>query len=83
MFVTMHQSVAAISLRMYQALKRRNHVTPTSYLETAANYKTLLGEKRTELAGKANKLKGGLAKLDETRTHVRTCVGHSRVSPAT
>jgi dynein heavy chain len=55
---------------MYQALKRRNHVTPTSYLETVANYKALLGEKRTQLAGKANKLKGGLTKLDETRVQV-------------
>jgi dynein heavy chain len=55
---------------MYQALKRRNYVTPTSYLETVHNYRTLLAEKRSQLAGKANKLKGGLTKLDETRIQV-------------
>lgn len=71
MFVTVHQSVEAASLRMFQAVKRRNHVTPTSYLETVLNYKTLLTEKRSTLAGKANKLKGGLTKLDETRVQVR------------
>lgn len=71
MFVTAHQSVEATSLRMYNTLKRRNYVTPTSYLETVANYRALLSEKRTELSSKANKLKGGLTKLDETRVQVR------------
>lgn len=75
MFVTAHQSVEATSLRMYQALKRRNYVTPTSYLETVANYKMLLSEKRTELSSKANKLKGGLTKLDETRVQVGLAPG--------
>lgn len=71
MFVTAHQSVEATSLCMYQTLKRRNYVTPTNYLETVANYRALLSEKRTELSSKANKLKGGLTKLDETRVQVR------------
>lgn len=74
MFVTAHQSVEATSLRMYQALKRRNYVTPTNYLETVANYKSLLGEKRSQLVAKANKLKGGLTKLDETRIQVGACI---------
>lgn len=71
MFVTTHQSVEATSLRMFAALKRRNHVTPTNYLETVANYRALLTEKRTEVSSKANKLKGGLTKLDETRVQVQ------------
>lgn len=76
MFVTVHQSVEATSLRMYQTLKRRNYVTPTNYLETVLNYKTLLTEKRSALVGKANKLKRGLTKLDETRVQVRGCIPH-------
>lgn len=71
MFVTTHQSVEATSLRMFAALKRRNHVTPTSYLEMVTNYRALLTEKRTELFSKANKLEGGLTKLDETRVQVQ------------
>jgi dynein heavy chain len=78
MFVTAHQSVEASSLRMFQLLKRRNYVTPTSYLETVANYRVLLIEKRTELLNKANKLKGGLTKLDETRVQVRLGLGDTR-----
>lgn len=75
MFVTTHQSVEATSMRMFASLKRRNHVTPTNYLEMVANYRALLTEKRTELLSKSNKLKGGLAKLDETRVQVRLPTG--------
>jgi dynein heavy chain len=70
MFVTAHQSVEAMSRSMWQSLKRHNYVTPTNYLETVRNYKTLLAEKRSELLSKSNKLKGGLTKLDETRVQV-------------
>lgn len=35
-------------------------------------YRRLLREKRLELGDKANKLKGGLQKLDETSVQVRT-----------
>jgi hypothetical protein len=38
----------------------------------------LLIEKRTELLNKANKLKGGLTKLDETRVQVRLGLGDTR-----
>ncbi|GIM07381.1 hypothetical protein Vretimale_11536 [Volvox reticuliferus] len=69
-FVTAHQSVEATSTKMFQALKRRNYVTPTNYLETVRGYKDLLGEKRRELGEKAAKLQGGLQKLDETSVQV-------------
>lgn len=75
MFVTAHQSVVATSRDMWQTLKRRNYVTPTNYLETIRNYKALLGEKRQALLSKAEKLRAGLTKLDETRVQVG--VGHT------
>jgi dynein heavy chain len=51
---------------MLAQLSRQNYVTPTNYLETVRGYRLLLKEKRAELGDKANKLKGGLEKLDET-----------------
>lgn len=69
-FVTAHQSVEATSAKMFAQLKRRNYVTPTNYLETVRNYRGLITDKRTDLAQKANKLKGGLQKLDETTVQV-------------
>lgn len=71
-FVAAHQSVEEMSKRLWLQLKRHNYVTPTNYLETIKNYRALLTEKRAELSGKANKLKGGLLKLDETRVQVST-----------
>lgn len=70
MFVTAHQSVEHASTKMLAALKRANYVTPTNYLETVRGYRLLLTEKRSELGDKADKLKGGLQKLDETRVQV-------------
>ena len=55
---------------MLAQLSRRNYVTPTNYLETVRGYRSLLKEKRAELGDKANKLKGGLEKLDETSVQV-------------
>jgi len=70
-FVTAHQSVEHTSAKMAAALKRKNYVTPTNYLETVRGYVGLLSEKRRELGDKANKLKGGLEKLAETSVQVR------------
>ena len=69
-FVTVHQSVEETSKRMYAQIGRRNYVTPTNYLETVRGYRKLLKEKRAELGDKAEKLKGGLEKLDETSIQV-------------
>jgi hypothetical protein len=46
-FVTAHQSVEVTSAKMYAALKRRNYVTPTNYLETVSYY----GHKQFTLPG--------------------------------
>eukprot|EP00232_Nephroselmis_pyriformis_P029065 CAMPEP_0182867354 /NCGR_PEP_ID=MMETSP0034_2-20130328/8675_1 /TAXON_ID=156128 /ORGANISM="Nephroselmis pyriformis, Strain CCMP717" /LENGTH=4528 /DNA_ID=CAMNT_0024999703 /DNA_START=83 /DNA_END=13669 /DNA_ORIENTATION=- len=69
-FVTAHSSVSEKSADMLNTLKRHNYVTPTNYLEFVNGYKLLVKEKRTELADKAQKLRGGLEKLDETSVQV-------------
>ncbi|XP_063305793.1 dynein axonemal heavy chain 2 [Pelobates fuscus] len=69
-FVTMHRSVAEYSHKMKLELRRQNYITPTSYLELVSRYKSLLAEKRAELGEKANKLRNGLYKIDETREKV-------------
>jgi len=70
MFVTAHQSVSKVSAQMREEVKRINYITPTSYLETVNNYIELLKMKREQLLNKANKLRGGLEKLDETGEQV-------------
>ena len=70
MFVTAHQSVARVSKRMREEVSRINYVTPTNYLETVKGYIELLREKRDQLMSKAEKLRGGLEKLDETGVQV-------------
>ena len=69
-FVTVHSSTSVTSSQMLQQLKRHNYVTPTNYLEFVNGYSKLLREKRAEIGDKANKLKGGLQKLDETAVQV-------------
>ena len=70
-FVTAHQSVSDMSAEMLQKLKRHNYVTPTNYLEFVGGYKSLLAEKRHQIGDKAQKLRGGLLKLDETGEQVQ------------
>jgi hypothetical protein len=69
-FVAAHQAVEDTSRRMWQQVKRRNYVTPTSYLEAVRGYRALLLEKLGALRGKADKLRGGLTKLEETAEQV-------------
>ena len=69
-FALIHSSTAAKSTEMLAALKRKNYVTPTNYLEFVRGYRTLLVEKTKEIGGKRDKLRGGLTKLDETGVQV-------------
>jgi dynein heavy chain, axonemal len=69
-FVTAHESAMETSTKMFAAIKRRNYVTPTNYLEFVNGYNTLLREKKKSLADNASKLRGGLTKLDETTIQV-------------
>lgn len=83
-FVTAHESVSTKSEAMYEALKRRNYVTPTNYLEFVEGYKTMLCDKKRSLADKAGKLRGGLTKLDETTVQVgemQVCLHLSSIAP--
>ncbi|XP_071815449.1 dynein axonemal heavy chain 3-like isoform X3 [Apostichopus japonicus] len=59
-----HESVRAMSERFYTALRRRNYVTPTSYLELIKTFKHLLNKKRMEILTLKNRYSVGLEKLD-------------------
>ena len=41
-----HQSTRDLSVRFFNELERHNYVTPTSYLELIATFKSLLDRKR-------------------------------------
>uniref|UniRef100_H3DNF8 Dynein axonemal heavy chain 2 n=1 Tax=Tetraodon nigroviridis TaxID=99883 RepID=H3DNF8_TETNG len=69
-FVTIHQSVAQMSLKMRLDVRRYNYVTPTNYLELVSGYKKLLAEKSLELGEQVNKLCNGLLKISDTREKV-------------
>ncbi|XP_013149055.1 PREDICTED: dynein heavy chain 2, axonemal [Papilio polytes] len=61
-----HSSVGRHSVRMWNEMRRVNHVTPTNYLELVSGYKEMLKNKREEVALQANKLRNGLGKVEET-----------------
>jgi len=68
--VAVHKSVLEVSARMRDEIGRVNHVTPTNFIETVRGYLELLDEKRTGLLDKADKLRSGLNKLEETGVQV-------------
>ncbi len=51
-------------VRYYNVLRRRNYVTPTSYLELILTFKKLLGEKRDEILMLKRRYETGLEKLE-------------------
>ncbi|XP_068978772.1 dynein axonemal heavy chain 2 [Bombus flavifrons] len=69
-FSLIHKTVSEFSSRMAAEMKRYNYVTPVNFLELVAGYKTMLAEKRKDLAIQANKLRNGLSKIDDTRVKV-------------
>jgi len=70
MFKRIHKSVERISVKFVQELRRYNYVTPSSYLEQLNLFKSILGEKRTELKKQIDRLKNGLDKLREANEAV-------------
>ena len=58
-----HQDVSELSDSFMSQLKRRNYVTPTSYLELIQAYKGNLDLKRTEISQAKNRYEVGLEKL--------------------
>ncbi|XP_066284547.1 dynein axonemal heavy chain 3-like isoform X3 [Branchiostoma lanceolatum] len=65
-----HQSVRALSDRFFASLRRRNYVTPTSYLELIKTFKSLLETKRLEILTLKNRYTVGLEKLDFASSQV-------------
>jgi dynein heavy chain len=67
MFKQIHLSVEKASVSYYGMLRRRNYVTPTSYLELLGSFGKLIGIKRNEISTKKDRLQIGLDKLSETK----------------
>mgnify|MGYP000067473068 CR=1 FL=1 len=69
-FKLVHQGVAHVSTEYFEVLRRHNYVTPTSYLELLATFKTVLSLKRKEVGEMRNRLQIGLDKLISTASQV-------------
>ncbi|XP_031567893.1 dynein heavy chain 3, axonemal-like [Actinia tenebrosa] len=65
-----HESVRKLSESYYSTLRRRNYVTPTSYLELIMTFKTLLHIKREEIMALKNRYLTGLEKLEFAASQV-------------
>jgi len=65
-----HQLVEDASARYLIEQRRYNYVTPTSYLELLATFKSLLALKREEVSLARRRLEIGLEKLESTETEV-------------
>lgn len=70
MFKQIHLSVETSSKTFFEMLRRRNYVTPTSYLELLSSFGKLIGMKRQETSTKKDRLQIGLDKLSETKKMV-------------
>lgn len=70
MFKLIHLSVESASNTYYEMLRRKNYVTPTSYLELLNSFGKLIAVKRLEIATKKDRLQIGLDKLSETKKMV-------------
>ena len=58
--------------RYYETMRRRNYVTPTSYLELIKTFKSLLDHKRMEILTLKNRYIVGLEKLEFSESQVGT-----------
>jgi len=70
MFRTMHQSVEQKSKTFYEQLRRRNYLTPTSYLAVLNLYKFVLSEQRNLLNNEIRRKDNGVKKLEEANKAV-------------
>uniref|UniRef100_A0A1B0F9M2 AAA+ ATPase domain-containing protein n=1 Tax=Glossina morsitans morsitans TaxID=37546 RepID=A0A1B0F9M2_GLOMM len=64
MCMEFHTSTQELSEIFYLRLKRRNYVTPTSYLELIQTFKELLKRKRTTVMTNRNRYLTGISQLD-------------------
>ena len=70
MFKTIHQSVEKKSKVFYDQLRRRNYLTPTSYLAVLNLYKFVLTEQRQVLNNEITKKDNGVKRLEEANKAV-------------
>ncbi|XP_037882003.1 dynein heavy chain 7, axonemal-like [Glossina fuscipes] len=64
MCMEFHTSTQELSEIFYLRLKRRNYVTPTSYLELIQTFKELLNRKRNTVKTNRNRYLTGISQLD-------------------
>uniref|UniRef100_A0A1A9UMG0 Dynein axonemal heavy chain 7 n=1 Tax=Glossina austeni TaxID=7395 RepID=A0A1A9UMG0_GLOAU len=64
MCMEFHTSTQELSEIFYLRLKRRNYVTPTSYLELIQTFRELLNRKRTTIMTNKNRYLTGISQLD-------------------
>ena len=69
------QSVTEASIECLRIYRRYNYVTPKSYLELIALYKSLLDQKRSELRRARDRLENGLDKIQQAANQVRGGMG--------
>ncbi|KAL0129633.1 hypothetical protein PUN28_001711 [Cardiocondyla obscurior] len=79
-FSLIHDTVSRYSRRMAAEMKRYNYVTPVNFIELVAGYKEMLARKRQDLADQANKLRGGLSKIDDTWVKVKEMAAELEVT---
>jgi dynein heavy chain len=72
MCMNMQQSARDLTERFWNETKRKNYVTPTSYLELINTYKSLLGIKRDEVQLLIKRYRGGLGALSLAETSVNS-----------
>jgi dynein heavy chain len=56
--------------RYFEMMRRKNYVTPTSYLELIKTFKTLLNNKRMDILNKKFRYQTGLEKIDFSEKQV-------------
>ena len=70
--VTLHRTVSDASELFYNELRRRNYVTPTSYLELVATFVNELKKQKSIIPVKIQRYDQGLTRLRETNVIVDT-----------
>ncbi|CAK1584360.1 unnamed protein product [Parnassius mnemosyne] len=68
--VHVHLSVARYSAEFLARLRRNNYVTPKHYMDFLTSYISLLGEKDAFIVAQCERLKGGLAKIEEANVQL-------------
>jgi dynein heavy chain len=69
-FKEIHQTVEVQSDEFYERFRRKNYVTPTSYLELLSTYTKLLVQKRKQVGSLRERLSNGVDKITSTKIQV-------------